>query len=93
MAGRGRKPGFRMSDEHRVKIQNSNILNALIEHAEGRREMSGTQVTAGLGLLKKVLPDLQTVQHVGDDENPVLVEVSAVDRLAAFLNDRSTQPG
>lgn len=55
---RGRKPGFRMSDEHRVKIQNSNILNALIEHVEGEREMSATQVSAGLGLLKKVLPDL-----------------------------------
>lgn len=59
MAERGRKPGFRMSNEHRVKIQNSNILNALIEHVEGIREMSASQVSAGLGLLKKVLPDLQ----------------------------------
>lgn len=58
MADRGRKPGFRMSEEHRVKIQNSNILNALVEHVEGKREMSATQVSAGLGLLKKVLPDL-----------------------------------
>lgn len=71
MAQRGRKPGFRMSDEHRVKIQNSNILNALIEHVEGRREMSPTQVTAGLGLLKKVLPDISQVTISGDDENPV----------------------
>jgi hypothetical protein len=36
MAVRGRKPGFTMSHEHRVKIQNSNILNALIEHTEGQ---------------------------------------------------------
>lgn len=55
---RGRKPGFRLTDEHRAKIKNSNVLNALIEHVEGKREMSSTQVTAGLGLLKKVLPDL-----------------------------------
>lgn len=55
---RGRKPGFVMSDEHRVKIKNSNILNALIEHVEGKREMASTQVTAGLGLLRKVMPDL-----------------------------------
>jgi hypothetical protein len=55
---RGRSPGFQMSDEHRVKIKNSNILNALIEHVEGTREMSSTQVTAGLGLLRKVMPDL-----------------------------------
>lgn len=73
MAERGRKAGFRMSDEHRVKIQNSNILNALIEHAEGTREMSATQVSAGLGLLKKVLPDLQAVQLSGDSENPLEV--------------------
>lgn len=58
---RGRKAGFRMSDDHRVKIQNSNILNALIEHATGNREMSATQVTAGLGLLRKVLPDMSSV--------------------------------
>lgn len=58
MAARGRRPGFQMSDEHRVKIRNSNILNALIEHAEGTREMSSTQVTAGLGLLRKIMPDL-----------------------------------
>lgn len=68
---RGRKPGFRMSNEHRVKIQNSNILNALIEHAEGIREMSATQVSAGLGLLKKVLPDLSAVTVSGDEDNPV----------------------
>lgn len=58
-----------MSNEHRVKIQNSNILNALIEHVEGIREMSATQVSAGLGLLKKVLPDLQaTADANGEGE-------------------------
>lgn len=52
-----------MSDEHRVKIQNSNILNALIEHVQGDREMSATQVSAGLGLLKKVMPDLSAADN------------------------------
>jgi hypothetical protein len=51
-----------MSDSHRVKIQNSNILNVLIEHVEGTREMNATQVSAGIALLKKVLPDLQAVE-------------------------------
>ena len=64
---RGRTPGFTMSNEHRVKIKNSNILNALIEHVEGRREMSATQVSAGLGLLKKVMPDLQASAETGDN--------------------------
>ncbi|MCC0052151.1 MAG: hypothetical protein H6881_09765 [Rhodobiaceae bacterium] len=68
---RGRQPGFRMSDAHRVKIQNSNILNALIEHVEGKREMSQSQVTAGLGLLKKCLPDLSSVELTGEGGGPV----------------------
>ncbi len=59
---RGRKPGFQMGDEHRVKIQNSNILNALIEHAVGDRPMTSTQVQAGLGLLKKIMPDLSAAE-------------------------------
>jgi len=80
MSERGRKPGFVMSNEHRVKIQNSNILNALIEHAEGTREMSATQVSAGLGLLRKALPDMSAVEHSGDQENPVSVIITGVPR-------------
>jgi hypothetical protein len=57
-----------MSDEHRVKIQNSNVLNALIEHVEGKRDMSATQVTSGVALLRKVLPDLASVTIDGDGE-------------------------
>ena len=75
-AKRGRTVGFRMSDEHRSKIAKSQILNALIEHSEGRREMSATQVTAGLGLLRKVLPDLQAVTLEGSEDKPVRMEIS-----------------
>ena len=74
MPERGRKPGFVMSHEHRAKIQNSNILNALIAHAEGEREMSPSQVTAALGLLKKALPDLQAVEHSSDPDRPMRME-------------------
>lgn len=74
-AARGRKPGFRMSEEHRVKIQNSNILNALIEHVEGRREMSASQVSAGLGLLKKVLPDLSSTELTGENGGPIGIKI------------------
>lgn len=64
--GRGRAAGFVMPESHRLKIKNSNILNALIQHVEGKREMSASQVTAGLGLLRKVLPDLAASADVGD---------------------------
>lgn len=73
MAERGRQPGFRMTDEHRTKIKNSNILNALIDHVVDGREMSATQVSAGLGLLRKVMPDLAATQITGDEDNPVEV--------------------
>lgn len=63
---RGRTAGFRMGEEHRGKIANSGILNALIEHATGKREMSATQVTAGIALMKKVLPDLQSIEGTLD---------------------------
>ena len=69
--GRGREPGFRMSEEHRTKIQNSRILRVLIDHVEGREEISPARVTAALGLLKKVLPDLQAVTIGGDPDNPL----------------------
>lgn len=59
---RGRKPGFQMGETHRVKIQNSNILNALIEHVVGEREMSATQVSAGIALLRKIMPDLSSAE-------------------------------
>lgn len=70
---RGRKPGFRMGPEHRVKIQNSNILNALIEHVEGKRDMQPSQVSAGLGLLRKVMPDLTDNMIKGEGENGEIV--------------------
>ncbi len=85
MAARGRPAGFRMDDSHRVKIQNSNILNALIEHVEGRREMSSSQVTAGVALLRKVMPDLTHNQHEGAGGGPLQVVIQR------FADDQSAK--
>lgn len=46
----------------REKIRASNILHRLIEHAEGKIEMTASQVRTGLALLRKILPDLATLQ-------------------------------
>lgn len=87
MAARGRPKGFVMDDSHRVKIQNSNILNALIEHVDGKREMSSTQVSAGIALLKKVLPDLAQLDVRGAGENGEhLHKVSADEAFARFAS-------
>lgn len=73
-----------MPESHRVKIQNSNILNALIEHVEGVREMSASQVTAGLGLLKKVLPDLAATAESDAQGNLRSIKSMSDDELEAI---------
>ncbi len=70
---RGRTAGFQMSDEHRTKIANSQILKRLIGHVEGSVELSATQVSAGLGLLKKCLPDLTNTEISGPDGGAVQI--------------------
>lgn len=68
---RGRSAGFTMSDEHRRKISESQVLNRLIGHAEGRVDMTKSQVTAAIALVKKFLPDLSSVEIKGDNETPM----------------------
>lgn len=88
-----------MGEEHRTKIANSKILNRLIAHAEGEVDMSSTQVTVALGLLKKVMPDLssQTVEHSGPDGEPIQLEnvsdLEAARRLLFIVSraERSTK--
>lgn len=57
----------------RDRIKAGQIIDQLQEHVGGHREMTSTQVTAGLGLLRKVIPDVTHVEHSGDPENPVVV--------------------
>jgi hypothetical protein len=80
---RGRKPGFIMTAEHRSKIANSQVLNRLLAYVEGDEnvKMEAGQVTAALGLLKKVLPDLQTTTIQGDEEGGPL-QVGIIELVA-----------
>ena len=76
-------------NEVRQKILASGIIEALIEHVLGNRYMSYTQVRAGLGLAKKVLPDLASVMlansPAGQRElvEKKLIEYQIVDPLPA----------
>lgn len=67
------KGSIRLTEEHRDKIRKSKILQRLISHAEGEEDvqMSQTQVTAALGLLKKALPDLQSIDMTSDVSHKV----------------------
>jgi hypothetical protein len=68
---RGRKPGFLMSEEHRLKIKNSNILTRLIKCGEGELEISQVSAQVGLALMNKVLPNLQSTDLTADVETNI----------------------
>lgn len=84
-----RKPGpkkgtVQLSNLHREKIQKSQILQRLISHAEGAlpegQEMTQSQVTAGIALLKKVLPDMTESMVKGDGDNGEITVVHKITR-------------
>lgn len=83
-------PHYPMSNEHRGRIQNSNILKALIEHVEGMREMSATQVSAGLGLLRKIMPDLAASADTGDKGELITLDKMTDAELEAIAASGST---
>lgn len=52
----------------RERIQADRIIDKLENHILDAQEMSSSQVTAALGLLKKKVPDLSAVEHSGEIE-------------------------
>lgn len=69
----------RLSPKHdqmtRHKIQTSQLINRLMDHAKGKNKMEPTQIKAAEILLKKALPDLQSVSLTGaDGEGPVVIQ-------------------
>lgn len=68
MAARNR-PG--LSENTRKRIQTTMLVKRLEEHILGNAEISSTQMRAIEILLKKTLPDLSSIEHTGDPENPI----------------------
>lgn len=73
MAARLRK---NHQDEVRAKIQASQLVNVLQNHALGKDsgELAQSRLKAIEILLKKSLPDLSSVELTGDENSPVRVE-------------------
>lgn len=63
-------------EEARTKIQTTQLVNRLQNHAFGKLEMTDSQVRATQILLKKRIPDLQAVQ----------MEVGGTEGLEAWLD-------
>lgn len=71
----------------RARIRAGGIVKRLEDHVLGKVEMSATQVSAALGLLRKSVPDLASVEHSGIGGGPIQVqEVDSIDaaRAVAF---------
>ena len=61
--------GSSHASKTRERIQSSMLINALSDHALGKNDMSATQVRAAEILLRKSVPDLQSVElSSGDGE-------------------------
>jgi hypothetical protein len=72
----------RLDENWREKIQTSMLLIRLEKHALGEVELSATQIKAIEILLRKALPDLQSIEHSGSVEGGLL-------GVLGQLNDRS----
>lgn len=73
MAARLRK---HHQDEVRTKIQASQLINVLQNHALGldEKEIKPSRLKAIEILLRKSVPDLSSVELSGDADNPVTIQ-------------------
>ena len=68
----GRPIGKLHQDDVRKKIQASQLINVLQDHAlTGGEDISHSRMKAIEILLRKSIPDLSAVTISGDDENPI----------------------
>lgn len=63
----------------REKIRASQLVNRLENHVLGDLELTATQVTAALGLLKKCVPDLRVTDSTVTVDGTTSITVSFVD--------------
>lgn len=77
MAARLRK---QHQDEVRTKIQASQLVNMLQNHALGKseKELSATRLKAAEILLRKSLPDLTATEHSGELNGQFSIEQKIV---------------
>ena len=68
----------KQDERTRNVIQTSQLVNRLNKFAldeENSIRMSGDQVRAALGLLRKTIPDLAVTAHTGEDGGPLTIQV------------------
>lgn len=59
------------SEQVRLKIQASVLIQRLQDHCLGKLEMTPSQIRSAEVLLDRSVPKLSQIQHTGDAENPL----------------------
>lgn len=72
----------------RRRIRATQLMRRLAKHALGKVEMTQTQVKAAEILLRKVVPDIKSVEHSGT-VNHVNFDAAVI----GLLNERSAEAG
>lgn len=62
-------------EEARSKIKTTQLINRLQDHAFDKNEMSATQIKAVEILLRKSVPDLQSMALTGEAGGPLVIQV------------------
>lgn len=83
MAARTNK--VRHQEDIRQKIKGSQLVNFLQDHALDDKPASKSRVSAALGLLKKIVPDMQAI------EGTMQVTVTHEDALRELDDDPATE--
>lgn len=65
----------RIAEDHRAKIQTSQLINRLTGLVNGEVEMPPHAVTAALGLLRKTVPDISSVEMSGESGGPIEIVI------------------
>lgn len=63
------------AEKVRARIRAGGIARRLEDHVLGKIQMSSSQVQAALGLLRKVVPDLASVDHQGQVEHHYVARI------------------
>lgn len=93
MAGvKGMKWSRGLNDEARCRVKTTEIINRLQGHVLGSVEMSKTQISAALGLLRKTLPDLSSVEHSGEVAIPNVIRAPHVEQNTEQWRQRYAPP-
>lgn len=71
---------IRHDENTRAKIQAGNIITRLQGLIDGKHEMPPHAVSAALGLLKKVLPDVTSVEISGEISTSKVIRAPATEQ-------------